>query len=382
MPPVEAPPAGEPQSGSRLAAARARLGELIGPTHLKLALRATIAGLAAYGLAYGLNLPNGYWSVLTAVVVVQATLGASLAMAIDRALGTVAGGIVGVAGAMFAGSSQMLTVLALAVALFLTAALASRSASFKLAPVTVVIVMLAAPGHAEPWVAGLHRVFEIALGGVVGMACAILILPERALSRLFPYCAKAMRLSARLLELGRDGVLGRGLDPSALDRLNGGVRLLLRQADARIAEVRTEQAGRLSGQADPAPVVRSSRRLWHSVIILLRLADRPLDAAVAAQVAPALEAAVAALGARMRILADRLDALPAPDQDTTEEMARAAVAALEARAAQLNTEGAFGAMSPETLTALFSAVSACQHVRENLDDLAARLAEVEAARQA
>lgn len=378
-PPPSVPPSGTPGTGFGVPAILARLRGLVAAAHLKLALRATIAGLAAYVLAYGLALPNGYWSVLTAVLVVQATLGASLSVALDRALGTVAGGVVGVAGALLAGPSQTLTFLALAGALFITAALAARSASFKLAPVTVIIVMLADPAHAQPWVAGLHRVFEIALGGVVGMVCAILILPERALSRLFPYCATALRLSAGLLELGRDGLLGRGLDPSALDRLNGGVRVALRAADARIAEVRAEQVGRLTGHADPAPVVRSSRRLWHSVIILLRSADRPLDVRAAELVAPALEAAVAALGATMRALGDRLDGKTVPGLDALAQTAQAAVAGLEARAEQLNTEGAFGRVGGETLTALFSAVSACVHLRENLDDLSARLDEALAA---
>lgn len=373
----ESAPPEPPPAGAR-AAVGALFARLAPPAHLKLALRVTVAGLAAYLLAYGLDLPNGYWSVLTAVLVVQATIGASLAIAIDRAIGTMAGGVVGVAGAMLAGPSHMLTVVYLGVCILITALLAARTPSFKLAPVTVIIVMLADPSHAEPWVAGLHRVFEIAVGGVVGMACAILILPERALARLFPYCAKALRLCAELLELGRDGLLGRGLDPSALDRLNVQVRAALRAADARIAEVKTEQAGRLAAQADPTPVVRGSRRLWHSVIILLRSADRPLEPGAADLAGPALEASVAALGAMMRSLAERLDGRPAPDFDARAETARAAVAGLEARAAQLNTDGALGGVGAETLSALFSAVSACRHVRENLEDLAAQLAESEA----
>lgn len=369
-----------PDQGPALPSLMARLSGLLSPSHFKLGLRAAIAGLVAYGLATGLALPNGYWAVLTAVLVVQATIGASLTVAIDRALGTVVGGVVGVAAAMLAGNSATLTYVALGVAVFFTATLSARSASFKLAPVTVVIVLLADPSHLEPWLSGLHRVFEIAVGGVVGMASSILILPERALLRLFPHCAKALRFNAGLLELGRDGLLGRGLDPTALDRLNSGARQALRAADARISEALREQVGGLTGQVDPAPVVRSCRRLWHSVIILLRGADRPMDKEVAERVAPSLDAAVSGLNGHILALADRLDGQAVEGIEEKAQAARAAVAALEAEAERLNGEGVLETAGADTLTALFAAVSACNHVRENLDDLAARFDEIEAER--
>lgn len=385
-PPAESPAAGRsevapedatPEAASGVPTLRDRLGKVIALAHLKLALRATIAGIVTYLLAEQFSLPNGYWAVLTAVLVVQATLGASLSVAIDRALGTLAGGVVGVAGAMVAGPSQIQTLVVLSLALFIAAAMAARSPSFKLAPVTVIIVMLAHPGDVAPWLAGLTRVAEITLGGAVGLLCAILILPERALGKLFPHCAKALRLTARLLDLGRGGLLGQGIDPSVIDRLNAGARLALRAADLRLVEVRAEQAGRLTTQTDPAPVVRGARRLWHSAIILLRNADRPLDEPVAGLVSAALTAATTTLSAQMSAIADRLDGLPVADLATRADAASAAVAALEARVEELNTQGAFGAVGSETLTALFSAVSACVHMRENLEELAARLAEVQ-----
>lgn len=385
-PPAESPAAGRsevapedatPEAASGVPTLRDRLGKVIALAHLKLALRATIAGIVTYLLAEQFSLPNGYWAVLTAVLVVQATLGASLSVAIDRALGTLAGGVVGVAGAMVAGHSQIQTLVVLSLALFIAAAMAARSPSFKLAPVTVIIVMLAHPGDVAPWLAGLTRVAEITLGGAVGLLCAILILPERALGKLFPHCAKALRLTARLLEFGRGGLLGQGIDPSVIDQLNAGARLALRAADLRLVEVRAEQAGRLTTQTDPAPVVRGARRLWHSAIILLRNADRPLDEPVAGLVSAALSAATTTLSAQMSAIADRLDGLPVADLATRADAASAAVAALEARVEELNTQGAFGAVGSETLTALFSAVSACVHMRENLEELAARLAEVQ-----
>ena len=266
---------------------------------------------------------------------------------------------------------RILTVLGGAV--LLTSTLAAKWASFKLAPVTVCIVLLADPSHVDPWVSGLHRLFEIGLGGVVGVLCAVLVLPARALTFLFPHCASGLRLCAQLMELGTDGVLGRGLDPGRIDDLNTKARRVLRAADARIAEAKAERA--LSGQADPAPVVRASRRLWHSVLMLLRGADSPLTPELLAQVSPAIDAAVAALTAQMRALATHLDGAPTADIHAAGEAAHAAVAALEGEAERLNAAGTFDHASSADLKGLYAAIAACGHVRDNLDDLVARLDE-------
>lgn len=356
---------------------RTRLLRLFTPAHYKLGFRAGVAAVASYGVAYGLNLPNGYWAVLTAVLVVQSTIGASLSVAVDRALGTVVGGVIGVVAAILAGPSVGLTFLTLAVAVFATSTLAARSVSYKLAPVTVVIVLLSDPTHVDPWISGLHRVFEIGVGGVVGVLCALLVLPARALFFLFPHCATAVRLCGTLLALGRDGLLGRGLDPARIDSLNTQARNALRAADARIAEAKAERA--LSGYSDPTPVVRSCRRLWHSVIILLRGADAHLSAPLVALVTPHLDGAVAALGDYMVALAKRLDGDKGVDVTGAALAARAAVTALEGEADRLNAAGHLDSMRGAELTALFAALSACGHVRDNLDDLALRLAETDGA---
>ena len=56
-----------------------RAGGRIGArlAELKLALRVTIAGTLAYAVTKLLDLPQGYWAVITAVVVVQASVGGS-----------------------------------------------------------------------------------------------------------------------------------------------------------------------------------------------------------------------------------------------------------------------------------------------------------------
>ncbi|MFG1427475.1 FUSC family protein [Roseixanthobacter glucoisosaccharinicivorans] len=342
----------------------------IDPAHLRLAVRATVAAAVAFLLAWLLHMPKGYWAVLTAILVVQSSIGASLAVAVDRCLGTLAGGALGVALAMLAGPSFSLTFALLLLGTFLSAFLAARNPSFKLAPVTVVIVMLADPTHAEPWISGLERVFEIALGGAVGLACALLVLPDKALGYLFPHVADALEASADLLEAGIAALLDGGLDPARMDALNHKVRVTLRAADVRAGEARRERLGPFSAAPDPGPIVRGGRRLWHSVIILLRGADRPLPPAVAEQVRPVLSAAAQALGQGVRGIASALRGGPAPVLAATD----AAVAALQAELERLASSGAL-AGEGASLMQLYGAAAGCAYIHDNLNELAARLAE-------
>jgi len=60
------------------------------------------------------------------------------------------------------------------------------------------------------------------------------------------------------------------------------------------------------------------------------------------------------------------------------ETARAAVAALDGEVERLNAAGTFDTVSGADLRVVFAAISACGHMMENLDELVARLEEVEA----
>ncbi|TDT91359.1 MULTISPECIES: FUSC family protein [Azorhizobium] len=344
--------------------------------HIRLAVRATVAALLAYGIAWWLDLPKGYWAVLSAILVVQSSLGASVAVATDRGLGTIAGGIIGVGLAMIAGPSQDLTVLLLTIGTLATALLAAYRPSFKLAPVTVVVVMLSDPTHAQPLISGLQRVFEIALGGAVGVACALFVFPARALFLLFPNAADAIDACAALLEEGRAGLLDGTLDPAEIDRLNAGARVSLRAADLRVGEARRERAGWLAGPPDAAPIVRTCRRLWHSVIILLRVADAPLPTELVTPVRATLQAALGALATECRDIAESLRSGNPVGLGSASDSAEAMSAAVAALQAEMDRAGTSGLLKGDgaSLTRLYTAVAGCVHVQENLMELRVQLA--------
>src|SRR5262245_13844933 len=118
-------------SGSR--SITKRLQEARG--EVRLAARTTFAALIAFALAHLFALPQGYWAVLTSVIVMQASVGGSLKASLDRIVGTAAGALWGVAATVAVPHHDTWTLgVALAVAIAPLALVAAVRPSYRVAP--------------------------------------------------------------------------------------------------------------------------------------------------------------------------------------------------------------------------------------------------------
>lgn len=146
--------------GDAIAFFRAHVAEL------RHALRVVIAVVAAFAVVKLFGLPQGWWAVITALLVVQTSVGGSLKAALDRLWGTMAGAFYGALVALaIPHASDFGLGIAIAVAILPLAFLAAVNAIFRVAPVTALIVMLPIYGPAsDPLISAADRVFEIVIG--------------------------------------------------------------------------------------------------------------------------------------------------------------------------------------------------------------------------
>ena len=98
----------------------------------------TAAVLAYLGTAW-FGLPEGYWAVITRLVIVQGLLGATLDAGISRTYGTVVGGVPGGAGAWVHARFGLPVGWTLGIVVAPLALLAARSTRYRLAPVTAAL---------------------------------------------------------------------------------------------------------------------------------------------------------------------------------------------------------------------------------------------------
>lgn len=273
------------------------------PVSLRFAARITIAAMAAYLLSVAVNLPEALWSVITALIVVQTSVGGTIGVGLDRLIGTLAGAVIG---GIAASAHAIWPVLPIGPLLLVAVAplslFAVKKPSYRVAPVTAALMLLLVHGVEAPLVIALDRVLEIFIGCVVGIAVAILVLPYRAEQQLVDRVAAGLRLLAQLvtLQLGARSPA----ELARIDALNGQMRSLLAGCEATMADVRREHRMHL-GRRDPEPLFRTLRRLRSDVAILDRamaqLGDAdapPLLAAVATTLTHTLEAAAKALPRR------------------------------------------------------------------------------------
>jgi uncharacterized membrane protein YccC len=164
------------------------------------AIRVSSAVVAAYALATLLRLPQGYWAVFTAVIVVQSSLGATITASIERFMGTVVGALAGAGAAMIHARFPEAGGLILAVTAALLAFLAAVRPAFKVAPITAVIMLIGTTTHMDPLVAAFLRTAEITVGSLVGIAATLLIFPARAHATVVENAQKVAGLLAELLE--------------------------------------------------------------------------------------------------------------------------------------------------------------------------------------
>lgn len=133
-------------------------------------------------LAQWLNLPQGYWAVMSSMIVMQANVQDTISASLTRLVGTAIGAIIG--GIFLDLYGVHIWVFGIAVMIVvLICILLNLKQSYRLAAVTVAIILLV--NHPEsPWMTALHRFLEVSLGVVVALLISLLTNPSYS-SKLF-----------------------------------------------------------------------------------------------------------------------------------------------------------------------------------------------------
>jgi uncharacterized membrane protein YccC len=255
---------------------------------LRLGLRVTVAAVAAFALAQLFTAPlAGSWAVLTAVLVTQVSLGASVTATIEYFVGTLGGAIYAVAIAVLIppqGEFSLALVLALSVAPL--AFLAAVNSHFRVGPFTAVIVILGATAtHLAPIDSAFYRVMEVALGGVIGLVVSLLVLPARAQGLVIEAAADMLDLLARgLAELAAGFI--HDVDAVQVREFQDSIGAAFARVEAVAAEASRERY--LATQPDPSRLLQTLLRHRYDVVMIGRAAAAPLPDPFQMRLGPAL----------------------------------------------------------------------------------------------
>lgn len=153
---------------------------------------------------------SGLWSVLTAIVVMQANLGGTYSAAWIRFLGVLVGSI---AGAVFINAIGN-DALSLGISVFCTiviCALLNIKDSFRIAGLSTAIIVVLGGLHpaVNPWLFSLYRFIDSCIGIFVALAISRFILPAKAIEDIRINITKILNL------LGKYYLLSTSLEPEA-----------------------------------------------------------------------------------------------------------------------------------------------------------------------
>lgn len=234
---------------------------------VRAALQMAVGASAALYLATLLQLPHPYWSVISAIVVIQASVGGGvLTIARDRAIGTVTGALVGAAFAFLRPPGMESMALSIAVSTAVLAFFGTGRPWLKIAPVTATIVIAGGAGAEGPASLALDRVMEIFVGSGVGVVAILALFPRHARQAFTLQARETAGEAAVLLAL-----VARG-EPNDATEITRRHADLKRRLDAlgQTARNVVDFPGAQRETADRAALARAFWRVRSDIVILGR----------------------------------------------------------------------------------------------------------------
>ena len=134
-------------------------------------VRTAVAAALAYWLTGLLHLPDGYWAAISAIVVMQSEVGATMTASRDRLAGTAMGAVVGWATSLIWHHSILAFAVSVLIVMVLCSALHYKNAG-RLGGVTVAIIVLI-PHSGPIWHLSLERFLEVSFGIVLSLGVVL-----------------------------------------------------------------------------------------------------------------------------------------------------------------------------------------------------------------
>ncbi len=335
---------------------------------LRQAIQTAVAACVAYAVAELLGMPQGFWAVVTAIMVMQANVGASLGQARDRLLGSLIGVVVGGVVAVVLADVHLLKYAGLGVTVLVLAFFSASRGPLRIACVTAAIVILGDPRFGPPISSAGLRMIEVMIGTVVAVLTSLLIYPSRAGPALAAQVNQTLPLFFNLLSDLLGGVLAGRYDEDGVKIASAQIRAGLATTEALARETKREVAGHLANLADPEAVIRTLRRFWHTEVMLLRAVSQPLPAAAVVPLRPAIERLRSVLAAMPALYRAAARGNGVPDL----AQAESALCALQEELAGMRQQGALRTLAMDDVIRLMTFDFALGQLRANLKDLGER----------
>ncbi len=337
---------------------------------LKQGIKTGLAGAITYAMYVGWHLPQGYWAVITALVVTQVTQGASWKPALYRTIGSTAGALAAMLLFLILGPGTFRVGITLFVLASLFGALTVLHPSFSAAGFTAAIVLLLGRIEGTPFHTGWLRVLYTLLGSFVAFAVGALLWPVRAREGL-------RRKIANILDGA--GVLYRAVTAAALQGVDNEQQV--RQLDSQLHDLRRGITQQMDEARTELAFSRFNRSAYQQLVELADQVRRRLTAMaedrslyVHARVEPGLVPSLANVVEKTsQNFAALSEAIRKRSSPSNSEELEAAIRELDADLAKLREQRATAPFALDRMLPFWALVFNLREVAQDLDRMASVL---------
>lgn len=197
----------------------------------RLAIQSAVAAAAMFLVMRSLGLPEVFVGVLSAVLIVQPSLGSTLGSGMQRIMATLVGCVVGVVTIVLVPYGYG-TAVSLAASMLVMNAIAGFRSEWRYGVVAAVALALSA--EQDVLQAAIDRSLSIALGAGVGVLASLLVWPEKASTRAERNERRAIEVLCEAIAMTTD----KHVDSSTHSKWQGDYRGVLGDIDSLIKNVR------------------------------------------------------------------------------------------------------------------------------------------------
>jgi uncharacterized membrane protein YccC len=147
--------------------------------HVTHGFKTALAAVMAYAITAALSLEFGFWAVISTVIVMQVYVADSVEMCLYRFSGTLIGALLGVVALLVVHQTPVFIGISLFVTIGLCSFLTRYRTRYRMAGITVVIVIMTGMQAQDIFDFGVARVVEICIGIFCAFAVSVLVLPKR-----------------------------------------------------------------------------------------------------------------------------------------------------------------------------------------------------------
>jgi len=237
---------------------------------LKHAARTAVAVILTESVVTWLGLPQGYWAVITVVIVMQANIGGSIKAGWARLAGTAVGAASGAVAHLLGGDSLVSLGLAVMLTLSVCTLVRQLRNSMRVAGITVVIVLLAGHGDESAPVIALTRFSEIAVGIIMALVVSTTLWPSRASRAISRGMAKILEDISSLFVLVVEGQLAERYPETRAFALKDSIVRTLARCRDLCQEADLEDRG--DGSTKRSMILFRSERLFEGVLSMDHIA--------------------------------------------------------------------------------------------------------------